>query len=399
MRRGRRTTPPSAGACAPLESIRHGMALVLVRLPEPYDFALSTERFRAFGVDLANLWHEGGLHRVVGGREVRIEAAPGGVDVEPLDAAIEREVLTLLGLAVRPRRVRRLGGRTSRCSPRLRAALAGFRPPLAPDPFEALVTSITAQQVSLHSAFAIRSRLIERFGEPGELAYAFPTRERLADASEDELVALGFSRRKAEYVIGLARADLDLDALAALPDEEVTERLVAIRGLGEWTADWFLARHLARPHAWPAGDLGLRKAVAAFYGDVQDVRELRRALPPVPEPVRPLPPHRPPRRAARMNIRHATDADRDELSARSGSVWQAESRRAPPWADASWEANEPEIERAIDANGLFVAEEDGRAVGLRLVAGSRTTSAGSATSTSTQAVARRRRRPRARRAR
>ena len=53
-----------------------------------------------------------------------------------------------------------------------------------------------------------------------------------------------------------------------LPDEEVTARLVAIRGLGEWTADWFLARHLARPHAWPAGDLGLRKAVAAFYGDV-----------------------------------------------------------------------------------------------------------------------------------
>ena len=44
-------------------------------------------------------------------------------------------------------------------------------------------------------------------------------------------------------------------------------RISAVRGLGEWTADWFLARHLARPHAWPAGDLGLRKAVGAFYGD------------------------------------------------------------------------------------------------------------------------------------
>ena len=51
-------------------------------------------------------------------------------------------------------------------------------------------------------------------------------------------------------------------------------RLVALRGLGEWTADWFLARHLARPHAWPAGDLGLRKAVAAFYGDVPDLRSI-----------------------------------------------------------------------------------------------------------------------------
>ena len=77
----------------------------LLAIPQPYDFEVSTERFRAFGPDLANLWHEGGLHRVVGGREVRIEAAPGGVLVEPLDAAIEAEVSTLLGAAVRPRRL------------------------------------------------------------------------------------------------------------------------------------------------------------------------------------------------------------------------------------------------------------------------------------------------------
>ena len=63
--------------------------MTLLRLPEPYDFELSTGRYRAFGPDNANLWHEGGLHRVVGGREVRIEAAPGGVDVEPLDEETE----------------------------------------------------------------------------------------------------------------------------------------------------------------------------------------------------------------------------------------------------------------------------------------------------------------------
>src|SRR4051812_45558007 len=73
-------------------------ALPLITIPEPYDFDVSTERFRAFGPDLANLWHEGGLHRVVGGREVRIEAARGGVSVEPLDAGIESEVSLLLGL-------------------------------------------------------------------------------------------------------------------------------------------------------------------------------------------------------------------------------------------------------------------------------------------------------------
>src|SRR3954452_9681145 len=71
--------------------------MALLPLPEPYDFEVSTERFRAFGPDLANLWHEGGLLRVVGGREVRIEEAPGGVDVEPLDDETAPVVLKLLG--------------------------------------------------------------------------------------------------------------------------------------------------------------------------------------------------------------------------------------------------------------------------------------------------------------
>lgn len=244
----------------------------LVALPQPYDFDVSTERYRAFGPDVANLWHEGGLHRVIGGREVRVEAAPGGVLVEPLDAAIEAEVRILLG---EPFDLTGFYAWTAGADPivrRLAVALRGFRPPLGPDPFESLVGSITAQQVSLFAAFAIRNRLVERFGERAERAWAFPARERIARATEDEVVGVGFSRRKAEYLIGLARSDLDLDGLAELPDEEVKAQLTALRGFGEWTADWFLARHLARPRAWPAGDLGLRKAVVAFYGEV-DVRQ------------------------------------------------------------------------------------------------------------------------------
>jgi DNA-3-methyladenine glycosylase II len=237
----------------------------LLRFPEPYDFDVSTERFRAFGVDYANLWHEGGLHRVVDTREVRIEPAPGGVDVEPLDDETRAVAEKLLGrefdlppfyawAAADPV----LGPITER--------LRGFRPPLGVTPFETLVTSITAQQVSLFAAFAIRNRLIERFGVRAEHAYAFPTRERIAAASEAELTALGFSRRKAEYAVGLARSDVDLDALATLDDDEVRARIVAIRGLGPWTAEWFLARHLARPRAWPVGDIALRKAAQSLYG-------------------------------------------------------------------------------------------------------------------------------------
>jgi DNA-3-methyladenine glycosylase II len=240
-------------------------------VPGTFDFALTTERFRAFGIDRANLWHEGGLHRVVGGREVRIEAAPGGVAVEPLDAETEPLVRRLLGLSFDLDAFYAWAAEDAVLA-RIVPPLRGFRPPLTPEPFEMLVGAITAQQVSLFSAMAIRNRLIEAFGVRVGQAWAFPTRERVAAATEEELVGLGFSRRKAEYVVGLARIELDLDGLGALPDEEVTARLVAVRGLGEWTAAWFLARHLARPHAWPWGDLALRKAMDAHYRDL-DVRE------------------------------------------------------------------------------------------------------------------------------
>jgi 3-methyladenine DNA glycosylase/8-oxoguanine DNA glycosylase len=239
--------------------------LTRLPLPEPYDFDVSTERFRAFGPDLANLWHEGGLHRVVGDREVRIESTHGGVDVDPLDAETRAVVLKLLGAEFDLPPFYAWAAEDPVLAP-IVIQLAGFRPPLGPDPFETLVTSITAQQVSLFSAFAIRNRLIERFGVRAVHAYAFPTRRRLARADEDELVAVGFSRRKAEYVVGLARSDLDLDALAHLDDDEVRARITSLRGLGPWTAEWFLARHLARPRAWPVGDLALRKAVEVLYG-------------------------------------------------------------------------------------------------------------------------------------
>jgi hypothetical protein len=175
----------------------------LLTVPQPYDFERSLDRFTFWGVDRANVWHDGGLYRVVDGREVRIAPANGGVQVEPLDAVIEPVVRKLLGLELEldPFYAFALGDAVlARAVQQLR----GYRPPLAPDPFEALVSSITAQQVSLHSAFAVRSRLIERFGVPGNQAVAFPTRERIASATEDELTELGFSRRKAEYVLGVA---------------------------------------------------------------------------------------------------------------------------------------------------------------------------------------------------
>ena len=245
--------------------------MAFLAVPGPFDFALTTERFRAFGVDRATAWHEGGLHRVVAGRELRVEPAPGGVEVEPLDAETEPVVRTMLGLVFELGPFYAWSAADEILGPATKR-LAGFRPSLAPSPFEMLVGAITAQQVSLFAAGAIRNRLTERFGVEVGVAWSFPTRASLAAATEDELVGIGFSRRKAEYIVGLARADIDLDGLAGLPDDEVKTRLVAVRGIGEWTAEWFLARHLARPNAWPWGDLALRKAVANLYGGL-DVRQ------------------------------------------------------------------------------------------------------------------------------
>ncbi len=245
----------------------------LLRLPQPYDFVRSTERFHAFGRDAATVFHEGGVHRVVGGTEVRIEPVAGGVRVVPGGAEALRHVRVLLGVPFD------LEGfwRWARDDPvlgALAAGLAGYRPPLQPDPWEALVTSITAQQVSLFAAFAIRTRLIERFGERHEVAWAFPTRERIASLREEDLIGAGFSRRKAEYLLGLARLDLDLAELASRADEEVVAAITGIRGLGRWSADWFLARALGRGSAWPAGDLAVRKAVTRFYGNGRPLAEV-----------------------------------------------------------------------------------------------------------------------------
>ncbi len=250
---------------------------MLVPIPEPYDFHLSTVRFRDFGSDGATVWHEGGLHRVVSEREVRIEAAPDGVRVEPGGVEIEREVSRLLGLPFELEPFRAWAEEEPVLG-RFTRSLAGFRPTLNPQPFEALVVAITTQQISLRAAAAIRSRFVERFGVRCEVAWAFPTRDRIARARPSEITAIGFSRKKAEYVIGLARSDLDFGTLEMLRDDDVVAALVAIPGLGRWSADWFLARHLARPEAWPAGDLGVRKAVAAFYADGRplSIEEVRR---------------------------------------------------------------------------------------------------------------------------
>ncbi len=157
------------------------------------------------------------------------------------------------------------------------AVLSGIDPDLAaiaarwgPPPlwvrepgFATLVTIILGQQVSLAAARAILGRL---------QAVSALTPRALVDLGEDALRAFGFSRRKAVYCLGLAQrilgGELDLDSLGRLENADVRERLMAVKGVGPWTAEIYLLSALRRPDAWPSGDLALATAV-------QEVKRLR----------------------------------------------------------------------------------------------------------------------------
>ncbi|HYS15404.1 MAG TPA: hypothetical protein VET45_00640 [Candidatus Binatia bacterium] len=204
--------------------------------------------------------------------DARITIELPGVDAA-VGAAAVAEARRILGLDLD------LGGfyRMAKADPALASLvepLYGLRPTLAPTPFEMLVGSITAQQVNLSFAFACRARLVRRYGTPvrvgRETVWAFPEARRLAAVRVRELRALKYSTRKAEYIRDLARVvvsgALDLDAVCSAPSPTVIDRLTALRGLGRWTADWFLARCLGRGDVCPAGDLAVRKAFEHYYG-------------------------------------------------------------------------------------------------------------------------------------
>lgn len=132
------------------------------------------------------------------------------------------------------------------------------------DAYGALLRAIVGQQLSTKAARTIYGRILALFDG------RTPTPEQLLEADEADLRGAGLSGRKVEYVRDLAShviaGELELDRLEQLSDEEVIEEIVAVRGLGVWTAEMFLIFHLERPDVLSGGDLGIRKAVQIEYG-------------------------------------------------------------------------------------------------------------------------------------
>ena len=247
---------------------------MLVQIPEPFDFELTVERITALGPDRVNALHEGRLIRAVSGRAVAAWPVEGGVAIEPAGEEAARVYSHVLGAHFDVAGFVAALADHSVVGP-LITSLHGLRPFLAPDPYEMLVSAITAQQISLHAALAVRNRFVQRYGVKTGPVYAFPTQRLVAEASEDELRELGFSKSKARFVLAIARSDIDFSELGSLGEDEVIERLIELPGVGRWTAEWFLSRHLGRADVWPAGDLGLRRACERFLTSGDAVDETR----------------------------------------------------------------------------------------------------------------------------
>jgi len=131
-----------------------------------------------------------------------------------------------------------------------------------PSGFPTLVWLIMEQQVSLESGAAMFRRLVALLGTV--------TPEGIMEAGEEELRAIGVTRQKSHYLVELARSvstgDLDLHGLTGAPQEEARASLLAVKGIGPWTADAYLLSALRFPDVFPVGDRALQVGTAEVLG-------------------------------------------------------------------------------------------------------------------------------------
>jgi len=150
----------------------------------------------------------------------------------------------------------------------LAAARPGLRLPGAFDGFETAVRTILGQQVSVKAARTLARRLVERFGAPIDTPFPgvrllFPDAARLADCAPEEIASLAIIDTRAKAIVALARAVAEgrIDLVPNVDVENTVQRLRELPGVGEWTAQAIAMRSLHWPDAFPAGDIGIAKAL------------------------------------------------------------------------------------------------------------------------------------------
>ncbi len=145
------------------------------------------------------------------------------------------------------------------------------------DPFRSLASGIMAQQVSGAAAKSIKNKFIGLFNGDDLSQSKFPTPAQVVATDISRLRLAGLSQRKAEYIHGLAEkfatGELTTSMLLRASDEEVMEKLIAVRGLGKWSVEMFACFGLKRMDVFSTGDLGVQRGMAAFMG--KDVSKLK----------------------------------------------------------------------------------------------------------------------------
>jgi DNA-3-methyladenine glycosylase II len=142
----------------------------------------------------------------------------------------------------------------------------GLAPEMRRSPFEALVTAVAHQQLHGKAAETILGRFRALFAPA-----RFPTAARLAEVSDEALRGCGFSRAKTAALRDIAEKTLSgvvptSSAIKRMSDEEIIERLTAVRGVGRWTVEMLLIFKLGRPDILPADDFGVRNGIRVAFG-------------------------------------------------------------------------------------------------------------------------------------
>ncbi|MEJ6529359.1 DNA-3-methyladenine glycosylase family protein [Exiguobacterium sp. USCH10] len=187
--------------------------------------------------------------------------------------SIEREVRDWLDLDRDLTPFEAMGAKDELLAPLIKAH-RGLRMIGFPNLFEALTWAIIGQQITLSFAYTIKRRFVERYGEQrvveGRTYWTFPRAERIALLEPETLRELQFSRRKAEYVIDIAReitgGTLSKSALQSQSSSDIRQRLLSIRGVGAWTADYVLMKCFQDASAFPVADVGLHQAIQHQLG-------------------------------------------------------------------------------------------------------------------------------------
>ena len=278
---------------------------LIVRPVAPFRLDLTVWALRRRGRNAIDRW-DGTTYRrvvVIGGRPTELAVRQAGSLAEPRlivttvppprTSSGRRRVRSIVDCLLGPRidlaEWYRLAERDSRLRI-LAERFRGVKPPRFPSVFEALVNAFACQQLSLEVGLELLNRLAVvcdvRRGPATDGHYGFPSPRVVALAPPAKYQAIGFSRQKVRALLTLARAierrDVDIETLSRKDDATVCGQLLALRGVGRWSAEYVMLRGLGRLHVFPGDDVGAQKRLAAWLGRPAplDYAGVRRAVAP-----------------------------------------------------------------------------------------------------------------------